>query len=81
MQLIPIAVRNQFSGILCLILSGRPVHLGRLDTYVSCALVAVNFLFTIPYLVVAAYGTRSTWEAFHYFFLISLRFILEFRES
>ena len=45
-----------------LILWGHLERTGRLDTYVSCALVAANFLFTIPYLVVAAYGTRSTWE-------------------
>ena len=55
---------------LCIIVSVRREHIGRLDTYVSCALVAVNFLFTIPYLVVAAYGTRSTWEGFRKMFLI-----------
>ena len=70
MQLMHIAIRNLFSGIPCIILSVRPEHTGRLDTYVSCALVAVNFLFTIPYLVVAAYGTRSTWEGFRKMFLI-----------
>ncbi len=31
----------------------------RVDIYITCGLIGVNFFFALPYLAVAAYGTRS----------------------
>jgi hypothetical protein len=43
-----------------------------MDLYISCALIGTNFLYAVPYIIVAAYGTRSACLLFVAFFFCTV---------